>query len=339
MGNIKKRLFGGKMKSFKILLVLAILVSITITAYAVKSKDAIALEIELGADSLYNAKQYDTAIVEYEKSLATFKEAVTDTNKFEKDINVLYDKLYKSGYFGKKFDVAVKYGELILVSTPNDSTLVNNISVFYRSNLNNLAKSIEVWKNYEAKHPTLYARNNIASIYEKANDYKNAIIWYQKAYELSKDASILAEIADMYYKDGQLAMSAKNYEQYLISNPSQEELLKTYKNLGAMYQKLKNSAKSASYFEKYINITFDAKMSVYVASVCLDQKNYPKAIKYASMVLEKTPNHADALYIRALSYYNSNKKPLAKADFTKIQKDPKYGQNAKTYLQMIASGK
>ncbi|HOQ80634.1 MAG TPA: tetratricopeptide repeat protein, partial [Candidatus Cloacimonadota bacterium] len=183
------------------------------------------------------------------------------------------------------------------------------------------------------------AKLAIADRYSRMKEYEKSIIWYKKAYEQSKDADLFEKIADLYIKLKKNADAVKTYEDFLASNPSESDLFKTYKNLGTLYNKLKDVDKAILNFEKAIELNSDPQITLFLVSNYYDKKNYNKAINYANILISNNPNNADALYFRALSYYYNNDKNSAKTDFEKITSNPKYGKSASDFINLINQGR
>lgn len=326
------------MKHTKIIIMVALLLVIGLLS-AEKSKERIAQEFALSADSLFLVKDYASAIPLYEQSLAAYKEAITDVTPFDDDIKTITFKLYQSGTNGKVYDKAVYYGELSLQKDSTNFSLAKNISLIYRLGLKNNDKSISVLLGFEKNNPTYEVRALIADTYDKIKDYKNSVEWYQKAYDQSKNTDLLEKIADLHVKLNNNASAIKVYEDYLATELTNDDKVKAYINLGTLYNKLKNTNKAIEYYEKANEIKSDSKIALFLASEYYGKKDYLNTIKYASVVLEADASNADAIYLRASSYYNTNKKDLAKADFNKIEKNAKYGKSATDFIKLIDQGK
>ncbi|HOD53167.1 MAG TPA: tetratricopeptide repeat protein [Candidatus Cloacimonadota bacterium] len=327
------------MKTLKKLFVVGLVLISCSGLFAQKSKERIAAEFATTADSLFNIKDYANALSEYEKSLNTYKEAITDLTPFDEEIKKVSLNLYITATAAKAYDKAVVWGEKYLELDPNREDIVKNVSVIYAVALKNNQKSLEVLTKFEEKFKTNTAKLAIADRYDRMKDYNNAIIWYKKAYEQSKDSDLFEKIADLYVKLKQNTEAIKTYEDFLASNPSEADLMKTYRNLGTLYNKLKNTNKAIEYFEKVLAIQPDPKVALFLVSSYYDKKDYSNTIKYANIVIENESSNADAIYFRALAYYYSNKKDLAKADFQQVEKNPKYGKSASDFLKLIAQGK
>jgi len=259
--------------------------------------------------------------------------------RLDEEIKKVSLNLYITATAAKAYDKAVVWGEKYLELDPNREDIVKNVSVIYAVALKNNQKSLEVLTKFEEKFKTNTAKLAIADRYDRMKDYNNAIIWYKKAYEQSKDSDLFEKIADLYVKLKQNTEAIKTYEDFLASNPSEADLMKTYRNLGTLYNKLKNTNKAIEYFEKVLAIQPDPKVALFLVSSYYDKKDYSNTIKYANIVIENESSNADAIYFRALAYYYSNKKDLAKADFQQVEKNPKYGKSASDFLKLIAQGK
>ncbi len=326
------------MKHSKYIILFALILIVGLLS-AEKSMERIAQEYALSADSLFYAKDYAGAIPLYEKSLATYKEAITDLTPFDEEIKAITLKLYSTGTNGKIYDKAVFYGEKYLEKDSTNFSLVKNISLIYRIGLKNNEKAVSILLSFEKNNPTYEVRNLIADTYDKIKDYKNAVVWFQIAYDQSKNTDLLEKIADLHVKLNNNTSAIKVYEDYLATDINDTDKVKAYINLGTLYNKLKNTNKAIEYYEKANEIQPDSKIALFLTSEYYGKKDYMNTIKYANIVLESDASNADAIYLRASSYYNTNKKDLAKADFKKIEKNAKYGKTATDFIKLIDQGK
>ncbi|HPK40923.1 MAG TPA: tetratricopeptide repeat protein [Candidatus Cloacimonadota bacterium] len=304
-----------------------------------KSLERMASEYATAGDSLFAIPDYAGAFVEYQNAYKTYEKAITDITPFDEELKKMANNLYSSATNAKMYDKAVVWGEKYLEFAPNDEAVVRNVATIYAVGLKQNEKSIEVWTKYDTANNANTAKLAIADRYSRMKEYEKSIIWYKKAYEQSKDADLFEKIADLYIKLKKNADAVKTYEDFLASNPSESDLFKTYKNLGTLYNKLKDVDKAILNFEKAIELNSDPQITLFLVSNYYDKKNYNKAINYANILISNNPNNADALYFRALSYYYNNDKNSAKTDFEKITSNPKYGKSASDFINLINQGR
>ncbi len=308
--------------------------------YAQKSLERIANELANQGDSLFTEGNYSKAGKNFENAMEKLNEAVEkDGIPLDNDkISLWLTNAYKSYVKGSDFEDAVR----VLVERkkldPSNYDLVKTQAIIYKKYLNNVPKAIEVLKAYEDIKQTFNNQKRIGSYYLALEDYENSLIWYKKAYKLRQDSGVIKKIAVILYKYlGRNEEAIKAYEDFLLTNPKESVLVQTYKNMGALYDELKNTAKSIEYYEKTLSLKYDSNITLLLITKYYDNDAYNKALEKIALLLKNKPGHNDAIYYRAMIEYNRDEKAAAKADFQKLTKDPKYSKIAKGFIESIES--
>ena len=208
--------------------------------------------------------------------------------------------------------------------------------VYYKK-LNDLDNAIKTLVAFDTIRSSYKVEKKIAAYYTRAKDYKNALIWYKKAYEKKHDQKVIKNIASLYLKLGKKAEAVKAYEDFLKTNPPEKVLVKTYKNMGALYKDMKDTSKMLAYFEKSLTLKYDKKITLILISEYYDLKKYDKAMEKVNLLLKNSPDNSTAIYYKAKIEYDSGKKKDALNDFKKLTSDIKYGKEAKKWTESIKS--
>ncbi|OQX71538.1 MAG: hypothetical protein B6D62_01780 [Candidatus Cloacimonas sp. 4484_275] len=325
-------------KKISIILILSLISMISLLYSQEKSLERLGNEAEYAGDELYTAKDYLKAVEKYNEALSKFEQAQEkDGIPMEDKIARVLDKLFKSYYFGKDYENAIKIIDRQQKMNPQDSKLAKLKAQIYEKKLKNINKAIETLVAFDTTHATYKIEKKIASYYTKAEDYDNALIWYKKAYEKKKDPTVIKNIASLYLKLGKKAEAVKAYEDFLKTNPKESVLAKTYKNMGALYKDMNETQKMLEYFEKSLALKYDKAINLLLITEYFDLKKYDNSMEKINLLLKHDPNNNDAVYYRALIEYNTGKKQEALKDFQKLANDLKYGKDAKKWIESIQS--
>ena len=306
---------------------------------AQKSLERIANETGVEAEDLFNNGKYVEAAKTFEAAIAKLKEAVNkDGIPLDKErISKWLENTFQGYFKGKDYENALRILDERLKLDPGSYKLMNNKAIILKKYLKRINEAIVVLKNYNNKKRSFKVERKIGSYYSDLKDYENALIWYNKAYELKKDSKVIKNIANLYIKLGKNAKAIKAYEDFLLTNPKESVLVQTYKNMGALYNELKNTAKSIEYYEKTLSLKFDSGITLLLITKYYDNDAYNKALEKIDILLKNKPGHNDAIYYRAMIKYNRDEKAVAKADFQKLANDPKYSKIAKGFIESIES--
>jgi len=324
----------------KNLIITILLITLTISSlFAEKSLERIANETGVEGETLYNAKKFVESAQTFETAIAKLEEAVNadgiplDNEKISRWLELAFNGYYQ----GQKFEDAIRIIDRQLKLDPTNYTFVNYKSIILKKYLKRIDDAIVVLKKYNNSKRSFKVEKKIASYYSDLKDYDNAVIWYQKAYEQKKDATVIKNIAAIYLKLGKNSEAITAYEDFIKTNPNESVLAKTYKNLGKLYEDMKNSAKSIENYEESIKLKYSSDIVLGLVSKYYDGNLYDEALGKIALFLENKPDNTDAIYYRAMIHYNRGEKESATADFQTISKDPKYSKLAKGFIESIKS--
>lgn len=320
-----------------VILIIVVLLMLSLSAQE-KTTERLGNEAEFAGDEFYGSKDYLKAAEQYELAMVKFQAAEKEDEISRKDkIISILDKLFKSYYFAKSYEKAIDTAQQQLKSDPKNDKIARTIAQIYEKNLKDLNKAIQTLVNFDSANRNYKIEKKIAAHYTTLEDYVKALDWYKKAYELKKDSSVIKNIASLYLKLGKTSEAVKAYEDFLKTNPKESVLAKTYKNMGALYEELKNFSKTVEYFEKSIAMKYDNALTLLLITKYYDNKQFEKANAKIELLLKNKPDSNDAIYYRAMIKYDQDDKDNAKADFEKLINDPKYGNSAKGFLESIKS--
>ncbi|MCK5051147.1 MAG: tetratricopeptide repeat protein [Candidatus Cloacimonetes bacterium] len=324
----------------KILIITLLLLALTISSlFAEKSLERIANEKGVEAETLYNNKKLVEAAQTFEAAISKLEEAVKidgiplDNEKISKWLGSAFQ-----GYFqGKKFEDALRILDRQLELDPTNYTYFNYKAIILKKYLKRVDEAIVVLKKYNFKKRTFKVEKKIALYYSDLEDYENALIWYHKAYEQKKDATVIKNIAVIYRKLGRNSEAITAYEDFIKTNPNESVLARTYMNLGKLYEDMKNDTKSNENYEKSIKLKYNSNIVHVLIRKYYDGNSYDKALEKIALLLTNKPDNSEAIYYRAMIHYNRGENEAATADFQIISSDPKFSKEAKGYIESIKS--
>ena len=324
----------------KILIITLLLLTLIISSlFADKSLERIANEKGVEAETLFNDKKFVEAAQSFEAAIAKLEEAVKndgiplDSNKMSKWLGLAFQ-----GYFqGKKFEDALRILDRQLEIDPTNYTYFNYKAIIFKKYMKRIDDAIVVLKKYNTIKETFKVEKKIGLYYSDIEDYENALVWYNKAYERKKDATVIKNIAVIYRKLGKNSEAITAYEDFIKTNPNESVLAKTYMNLGKLYEDMKNDTKSIENYEKSIKLKYNNNIVRVIIKKYYDGNSYDKALKKIALLLTNKPGNNEAIYYRAMIHYNRGEKEQATADFQTISSDPKYSKEAKGYIESIKS--
>ena len=321
----------------KIYLVLIVLLIFICLSAQDKSQERIAKEMFNEGVNKFEAKQYDAAVESFKNSLEAFNKAKNDHEKFDTEIKSTLLKLYEVGVTAKNYNIATQYGSEYLKLDPTNEQMVKSLAQTYRVGLNNIPKAVEVWQTFDSRISSFTAKQEIASLYERVNDFTNAVLWYNKALEMRKDADVLQKVASIYINSKEPNKAISIYEDFINTNPSQKELAKTYRNMGTLYKDIKNLSKAIENYEKSLEIEYNKDITTWLLSEYYDIQNFSSAEKHIQTLLSKDAKNPIAIYFKGCILYGDGKFNEAKIEFQKITGDKTYGNSAEAYIKSINS--
>ncbi len=323
----------------KISLVIMIMLLTIMSLFAEKSFERLGNEAEFAGDELFNTKDYSGAVLKYQDAIANFNEAKTkDEIPVDDKLDRIDDKLFKCYYFGKEYDKAISVKKNLLAKKQKDDKTAKLIAQIYTKNLKQPNKAIEFLVDYDSKNPNSNTIvKKIASYYKKQNDLANALVWYKKSYVLKQDAKVINNIAVLHNNLGQTSDAIQAYQDFLKTNPKEEKVIKTYQNMGALYEEMKDATNSAASFEKANKMKYDKNITIKLISMYHEMGKTTKAKENIALLLSNVPGNDFGIYYRGLIAYENGDKVAAKLDFEKVVSSRDYGKSAKDYIASIDS--
>jgi tetratricopeptide (TPR) repeat protein len=185
----------------KVLIIIVLFLALSISGLlAEKSLERIANEKGVEAETFYNAKQFVEAAQTFEAAIAKLEEAVkTDDIPLDNEKISRWLELAFNGYYqGEQFEDAIRIIDKQLVLDPTSYKCVNYKSIILKKYLKRTDEAIVVLKKYNSRKRSFKVEKKIASYYADMKDYENAVVWYKKAYEQKKDATVIKNIAAIY---------------------------------------------------------------------------------------------------------------------------------------------
>ncbi len=324
----------------KILLIIALMLALTVSSLlADKSLERIANEKGVEAETLYIDKQFVQSAQAFEMAIAKLEEAIkTDGIPLDNEKISRWFELAFNGYYqGKSFEDAIRIIDRQLELDSTNYQFVNYKSIILKKYLGRIEDAIVVLKNYNTVKRSFKVEKKIASYYTDLEDFENAVVWYHKAYELKKDATVIKNIAAIYLKLGKNSEAITAYEDFIKTNPNESVLARTYMNLGKLYEDMKQNSKSIENYEKSVKLKYNNNIALSLITKYYDGNMYDKALEKIALLLKNKSDSNDAIYYRAMIHYNRGEKDQATTDFQTISSDPKYKKLANDFIESIKS--
>lgn len=306
---------------------------------AEKSLERIANEAGVLGEETYNAGNYIEAGHHFEEAITKLKEAVsTDGIPIDEiKINRWMELAFNGYYKGKDFENALRVQNERINANPTEYKLISTKVTLLKKYLGRIEDAIVVLKAYNDSKRTFKVEKRIASYYLNLKDYENSLAWYKKAYELKKDSGVIKNIAVILSKYlGRNDEAIKAYNDFLQTEPSKAVKVKTYKNMGALYEDIKQYSKANEYYEKSLELKYDDKLNLKLMVDYYDNDNFGKAKAIISERLIQKPNDADAILYGAQIKINEGDKAGAKSDFKKLLSS-KHKKVAQGWIESIES--
>ncbi|MDP8202974.1 MAG: hypothetical protein P9L95_00400, partial [Candidatus Tenebribacter mawsonii] len=265
----------------KILIISVLLISLMISnLFAEKTLERIANEKGVEGETLYNDKKFVESAQTFEAAIAKLNEAVkTDGIPLDNEkISRWYLYAFQGYYQGKKFEKALQVQNERIKLDPGSYKLISTKATLLKKHLNRVDKAIEVLKEYNTAKRSFKVEKKIASYYQSIEDYENAVVWYNKAYEQKQDATVIKKIAAIYLILGKNSEAITAYEDFIKTNPNENVLAKTYMNLGKLYEDMKKNSKSIENYEKSINLKYSSDIVLTLIMKYYEDESYDKAL-------------------------------------------------------------
>ncbi len=323
----------------KKLLTAMLLLVVAITLFGQdKPPERLGNEAEKAGDDAYTAENFAEAQTQYSEAIKQYNAAVAaDKNNRDEKIDAVKEKLFLAYYKGKKTNEAINVYLDLLKTNPNDEKKILIVAQLYDKGLKQTAKAIEHLKSFDAKKASFTLRKKIAVYYNQLENKQEALNWYIKAKELKQDPKVINNIAILYTDLEQIPQAIKEYEDYLKTSPSASSKFKTYKFMGALYEKIKQNQNAAKAYENALGVKYDSKIATKLMVMYFDLNNFGQAKSKIDRILKDDPSDSAAIYYRAQIQYKEGDKQSALANFKKIESDRTYGESAKGFVKSIES--
>jgi tetratricopeptide (TPR) repeat protein len=234
-----------------------------------------------------------------------------------------------------EFEAAIENLDNLLAIMPNDEAALNLKFSILNTDIGDQERAYNVLKEYAEVTKDVNAYITLANGYRDNKNNTEAEKYYLIALELKNDAATMLIVADFYRSISEWNKATEIFERVLATNPDQEMKAAVQRRIGENYSQAGNNSKMIEAFEKYLALERDAQIALLLASQFNTAKNYNKVVQYATMVIGLDSSNSDAYMLRGLAYYNLKRMNEAKADFTRIENDPRHGANAKKFLAVI----
>ncbi|MDD3049874.1 MAG: hypothetical protein PHR06_01885 [Candidatus Cloacimonetes bacterium] len=289
-------------------------------------------------DALFTSNDYNGAGAKYELALEKYQEAVKQGHPInDKVINMVKNCILTYSK-AKNYEKLVEYFEIDNKMNPGNFKTVRNITIVYRKNLKNPQKAIETLLEFNEKYGKFESYELLAKNYSEINDYKNALVWFQKAFSLKSDTDVLKNIAAAHVKLGNNESAIKTYEEFIKTKPENKILEKVYVNLGALYESIGTIDKAVQYFNESLKLKYDNDIALKVLIINYNNKKYDTAIQLAEKLKTKASDKKNvATYYIALSQYYKGEKVNARKNFELLKNDKEYGTEAVKWIDAINS--
>ena len=319
-------------------LVLVILLALTACLWSEKSTERLAREKIVEAEDLWGAENYTESAQACEEAISMFQQAVAedqvpnDPVLISHSLAIAFDCYVKSSDFDNALRIL---GEMIKLD-PENMKYYSQKAILQKK-LKRFDDAIETYSYIDSVKPSYKNSKSIASIYKDREDWENALKWYYLSYDQRQDSNTIKDIAIINLTLGRNEAAIQAYKDFLDTDPANATKIKTYKNLGKLYEDLGELNNALEYYEKSNELRYDNQISLLLISRYYDLKMYDKSLINISLYLKNKPDGADALYYRAMINFDKGNMIDARKDFAAIQNNPTYGSIAKGYVESIDS--
>ncbi|MCF7913003.1 MAG: tetratricopeptide repeat protein [Candidatus Cloacimonetes bacterium] len=319
-------------------LVLVLLLVVTASLWSQKSSERLAREKGVEAEGLWEKGSLSESAQACEEAITLFQKAVAEDE-------VPNDTALISHWLTIAFDCYVKTSKLedalrvlnSMIDLDKENIMLYDQKALLQKKLERFDDAIATYTYIDSVEPGYKNCKKIASIYKDREDWENALIWYYKSYDLRQDSNTINDIAVINLTLGRNEAAIQAYKDYLATEPAQAAKIRTYKNLGKLYEDLGQIATGLEYYEKSNKLRFDNDITLLLISRYYDLERYDDCQRNITLYLKNKPDAAAALYYRAMINYNNGNLLGARSDFEKIQTNPTYGSIAKGYIESINS--
>ena len=321
------------------IMVIATVLAMFFTLFAQdRSPERIAREHLAAGDSLFTTERDFTGAIEsYRQALNLFKELNSDVTPYNLEIRRALNNLYIAGQNARNWEITTRYGEELLLMEPSNEAVVRQLAQIYRVGMNDIPRAIAVWVRYDESFDSFLAKQEIADLYGRNNDTQNAIIWYQRALEMNKDADLLNKLALLYENNNQPDRAIEVYNDFIASEPSRRQLGIAYKNMGTMYQNMNNLNLAIQNYERSLEIDFDRQVSLWLVMQYFDRGNFERANHHIDIMISRSANDNDAIFYKAQILFADGRFAEARPLFQRLTSHATYGRDALRFIEIIDS--
>ncbi|MDP8220981.1 MAG: hypothetical protein P9X26_06525 [Candidatus Stygibacter frigidus] len=319
-------------------LVLVILLSLTACLWSEKSNERLAREKGVEAENLWEGENYIESAQACEEAISMFKQAVTkdqvpnDSALISHWLAIAFDSYVKSS----DFDNALRILSEMIKLDPENMKYYSQKAILQKK-LERFDDAIETYSYIDSVKPSYKNSKSIASIYKDREDWENALKWYYRSYDQRQDSNTIKDIAVINLTLGRNEAAIQAYKDFLDTDPATATKIKTYKNLGKLYEDLGEMNNALEYYEKSNKLRYDNQITLKLISSYYDLKMYDKSLINIALYLKNVPDGAPALYFRAMINFDKGNLQDARKDFVAIKSDPTYGSIATGYIESIDS--
>jgi len=320
------------------LVVLLILFVLAAGLFGDKPKERLANEKGVEGENFFEAGQFAECAVAMEEAIQLFNEAVaedgipTDEEKIGTWLSIAFSAYYKAN----DIENALKIQNERIKFAPDDIALYNNKALVLKK-IKRFDEALEVYMYMNSMKPDYKVCKSIAKIYKGKEDWDNALLWYNNSYNLKQDSKTINNIAVINLQLGRNEAAIQAYKDFLSTKPSSAAMIRTYKNLGKLYEDLGDETNSIMYYKLSLELKYDPLVAMHVIDKFFEMKDYDKCLQDIAAYLEVKPGNAEVVYYRAQILYDRGDKIGARADFEAIKGDPKYKATAIGFIESIDS--
>ena len=295
-------------------------------------------EAAFEADSHYTANRFVEAARKYEEAYNYFLRAqVEDNIPLQDKIDQMLANMQTAYYQGQDFENAIRIINKRLEAEPQNDVYPRQIAQICERDLNNPQRAIETLERFDNRVENFVVRRTLARLYTALNDDQNALIWFQKAFQLRQDAEILQNIALLHYRTGNPEQAINTYENFLATEPAESILVGVYRNMGKFFEDMGDEIKSIEYYERSNRLRFNRDITLLLLSKYYDRGDFLNATEKINQLLRDDSQNSNAIYYKALILFEDGRYSEAKTEFAKIQNDRRLGATARRYIESIDS--
>ena len=320
------------------ILVLVVLLLVSVSLWSQKSTERLAREKVVEAEGLWESGNLTESAQAFEEAISLFQKAVTedevpnDTDLISRCLAIAFDCYAKTS----DFESALRILDKMIVLDSENMKLYSQKALIQKK-LERFDDAIATYTYIDSVKPSYKNCKKIASIYKDREDWENALVWYYKSYDLRQDSKTIKDIAIINVRLGRNEAAIQAYIDFIATDPAQAAKIKTYKNLGKLYEDLGEISKGMEYYEKSNALRYDNQLTLILISRYYELKQYDNSLRNIELYLNAKPDGADALYFRAMINYDNGNLLEARSDFEAIQANPTYGSMATGYIESINS--